>query len=1493
MRCVTGFEDGEIGRVRFNKTSGVVVNDRLEVSGRVVWDRSHQLGDQITVMIESRGFLAVSGSHSYINLVGHDETITHLILENASWADPTRNTSVEAFGGSLTVLGSITAVNNSPMAIPHIRCPLLLPPGLRPLHVSGANAYGLDISELIGGAGGFSKQGPGIVLLQTNNTFTGNVNVSAGLVEARHPLAFGGTNSGVSLNGGGVILRDVAITNETLFVNSPGSALTSIGTCAWTGPIVLQHLLDMSSGATLTLSGPISGDGGLSLFGDTIEFAGSQANSYTGETLVRCELLRLNKPATGTAYAFSGPLTIGGGAAPQHEVRWLNNSQINRSTSSVALFSNGVMNLNTRNDTVGTLSFTGGRVTNTIAGTLTLHGAITANAAASVARIDANLALAASPSLFMVGNGAATPDLMVNSVLSETGGLIGITKQGSGELWLNGVNTYTGSTLIEAGILRAQNAAALGTAGNGTVVSDGASLEVGAGLNLNEPLTLAGTGPGGTHGALHLEAAANVSANIALTAPASVRVNSSFSTLSGVISGTGPLTKLGAGSLQLGGGAGSANTYSGDTVVDEGLLVLFKPAGVAAVPGHLIIGRGGIGSPAATARNFNSDMVVGSVTVRRGGLYDLNNQNEGFSLANLGGQPPLTLIEGGSVQTGTGTLTLPGGTDLAVFVNPGTGALGGLTSTINGRLSLLNGTHTFYTGADGITFGSDPALNIPAQVLNGGGNNAIVKSGPGSMRLAGNNTFNGLLTVNEGRVIAGSSQAFGNALASTFIASNAVVALEGGLTIPEALLNSSSAQPAIRLLDGNTTVSGVIQLNVDTHLSVDSPGSTLTHLDTMTGFGRLIKTGPGRLNFTNNLANTYSGDTVVLGGMLDVNKSGVRGIPGNVIIGDPVNPPTNAILRLTTLGQIPPTATVQVNRSGLFQSAMPAATDLTIGALTGAGLVAIGGGSALSISNETAIEFAGTLLPSTSPLNKRGFGTLRLTGNSPAYQGTLNVINGTLKVDGRLTNAPVIISGSATLAGDGAVGNVGPASVVPLFRPDTGTPARRGGDLEVGNIFFGQFGYLFSTFYGPSESGGNDAIIARGTVGTSIFTDSQFQPTFAYPPREGDVITVIRKDSAGAISGTFQDWPEGITRQVGHVTVRASYLGGDGNDFTLTVTNVPLAATGYRLEEGNGNQTVEPDECNLLYVSLVNRRTNSVTVTNALLRALTPGVFVTIPQAKYPALPAGAAHENLTPFQFRTDPALPCGSPVEFELVFGIAGEGPFALTFSPVSGTDCEHVTGPCESCIVVAGQFTTETPVSANRLLFTGGPSICDPPKLCPGVASEPTRLLQHHFTNSTTNDLCVTALLQFNCPPAPTNALGVAAYLGAFNPEDPCAGYLADGGELGPPYPPFSFRVPAGSNFVIVVSARVADLVCDSYAVELFGLPCPPPVLAIAPESDPTQVRVHWSTAYPGWTAQQAGAPTGGFNPVPQTPAIVNGRYALTNLAKTTNQFYRLTQ
>src|SRR6185295_17964353 len=150
------------------------------------------------------------------------------------------------------------------------------------------------------------------------------------------------------------------------------------------------------------------------------------------------------------------------------------------------------------------------------------------------------------------------------------------------------------------------------------------------------------------------------------------------------------------------------------------------------------------------------------------------------------------------------------------------------------------------------------------------------------------------------------------------------------------------------------------------------------------------------------------------------------------------------------------------------------------------------------------------------------------------------------------------------------------------------------------------------------------------------------------------------------------------------------------------------------------------------------------------------------------------------------------------------------------------------------------------------------CSPEKPCPGPDDgtnlPPARYIKHTFTNTTGSEACLSAQLHFDCPTAPVGALHVAAYLGDVDPADVCPNFLGDTGAATPDaYPPFSFRVPAGSNFVLVVSTRVEDIGCDSYWIELFGLPCPPPRLHIAGDAAPGNARLHWSTAYPGWSLQ----------------------------------------
>ena len=91
--------------------------------------------------------------------------------------------------------------------------------------------------------------------------------------------------------------------------------------------------------------------------------------------------------------------------------------------------------------------------------------------------------------------------------------------------------------------------------------------------------------------------------------------------------------------------------------------------------------------PASTVRHVGSFQIIGSVTVNRGGLWNLDGFSESYGIADLQGRPPLTLNGGGDVQTGAGKLLLPVGGD--VVVTPGSGLVG--SSVISGNLALDSG----------------------------------------------------------------------------------------------------------------------------------------------------------------------------------------------------------------------------------------------------------------------------------------------------------------------------------------------------------------------------------------------------------------------------------------------------------------------------------------------------------------------------------------------------------------------------------------------------------------------------------------------------------------------------------------------------------------------------------------------------------------------------------------------------------------------------------
>lgn len=73
-----------------------------------------------------------------------------------------------------------------------------------------------------------------------------------------------------------------------------------------------------------------------------------------------------------------------------------------------------------------------------------------------------------------------------------------------------------------------------------------------------------------------------------------------------------------------------------------------------------------------------------------------------------------------------------------------------------------------------------------------------------------------------------------------------------------------------------------------------------------------------------------------------------------------------------------------------------------------------------------------------------------------------------------------------------------------------------------------------------------------------------------YTPTQNQVFTIINNKSANAVEGTFAGLAEGATFEQNGVVFKISYKGGDGNDVTLTVQNVPTVPnTGFELIKAN------------------------------------------------------------------------------------------------------------------------------------------------------------------------------------------------------------------------------------------------------------------------------------------------------------------------------------
>ncbi len=818
----------------------------------------------------------------------------------------------------------------------------------------------------------------------------------------------GGIGSGTSLNLAG------SVTNAVNTTNTIGSSLQ----------LTLKNQVTFAVNGRLIVSSAISGTNGLYKFSaGNLVFSGIDANSYTGTTYIEQGVLELGKSFLGFGVnSIVGPLVIGD---PVYNytavVRLTFSAQIGNSVPVTVRTSSGELVLNGYGDTIGSLTMQDG-IVDTQGGTLAMYGNITAS---GTAYMYGALSLGATNRTFNVLSGSS---FFVNADIQDGGNSAGITFNGPGTVRFGGSNSFAGPLLINSGVLDAQTSYALGATNSGTTVASGAQLYINNHNFTNEQLTISGNSS--VNGALQFRGTNLWLGKIVLPATAVFAAgltNAKFS-CADVISGPGGITLTNGGTLVF--NSLSPNTYTGTTTVDRGKLILAAGligfSGVPAMAGPLVIGNNVDNSGSALVQcNLSSEL--GSnvpVTVYPSGKLDLNDHSDTVGALNL---------YGGSVDSGTGTLTLGG--DIAVLQSYS-------TPSVLGILSLGGATRN-------INMVADVSFLLYAQIVDGSGSAGITLNGQAGsgLFLYNTNTYSGVTTVNGGYLSPVVSQSLGASSGGTVINSGGTLALNEGLAIMNEPLTVSGAGGGLGAVtaSGSAYWGGSVSLAGDSVFAGLGNSSYLTFGGPISGPGGVTITNTGSVTFQGSTDNTYLGPTIVKSGVLYVQKtSGNVSIPGALVIGTS-NVGTDSYVAAYTHNQIVNNSTVTVNRSG---SLVMTSVQDTIGSLTLAGgsvdagigglltlngnIAAVDPNNVSHISGAISLGGVNRIIDTTGPLQilatiadgggsagftKTGSSWLYLD-NSNSYSGLTIVSNGLL---GAHNNYALGSSAAGTIVASGTV----------------------------------------------------------------------------------------------------------------------------------------------------------------------------------------------------------------------------------------------------------------------------------------------------------------------------------------------------------------------------------------------------------------------------------------------------------------------------------------
>ncbi|MDQ0316300.1 autotransporter-associated beta strand repeat-containing protein [Amorphus orientalis] len=736
--------------VRPSSFSGgfLVIGDR-DATAQTSTGVINQTGGTLRIVDTSELYLGGYGSGTY-NLDGGTLEIGADNLRGLYANNGTGSYAFNLGGGTIRVTGSnlTTSVNAT-----------LTGGSTSAIDTNGLNA---TWNGVFSGGGGLAKAGAGTLTLASANTFTGGVSLQGGT------LALGVANA---LNG-----NAVATSAGSVFdITGLGAAdVVRIGALSGGGTVQLGDsslTSTINAGQSATFSGTLSSPA-FSYEANPGQFikAGSGNLTINGSTMSRGQAFIAGGSMTQSGGTSNwSTLNVGRGAGADGALNVTGGSL----TLAVGLRAGASGGRGTITQTGGTLRMAsgstfhlggpGGGVYDLNGGALEIGGTSLQGLSGGTGSYAFTLGggtirvtgsdLATSVNATLTGGRTSTVD--TNGFNARWGGVFSgggsLRKAGQGTLTLPGVNTYSGTTYLAGGTVRAVE----GALGTGALVFEAASTYAFAGsFTLAKEVTF---GPGAV-GSFQVDAG-------------------STGTLGGRLSGTGGLAKTGLGTLVL---AGTANSYSGQTRVRQGTLIV-GATGALPDASELLVDTGASFQLRGVAQKLKKLEGTGNIVLGEASTLDIaTDTSDSVFDGNLSGT-------GGVSKSGGGTLTFNGVNDYTgptsidsgslvvngevtnspITVNPGGSLAGrGRVNTVNlqGGANIMPGNSPgTLTVIRDITF--RPGSTYVAEIENGISDNIVVQDGVAtimegsnlSLQLTGTPTLGEAYTILEARTATGGS----------------------------------------------------------------------------------------------------------------------------------------------------------------------------------------------------------------------------------------------------------------------------------------------------------------------------------------------------------------------------------------------------------------------------------------------------------------------------------------------------------------------------------------------------------------------------------------------------------------------------------------------------------------------------------------------------------------------------------------------------------------